>query len=258
MKTNKKPGKAELVFCLIVLCVVTAAVPMYNDVLKNVEKIMTTDTIVIDPGHGGFDGGAESMSGVSEKNINLAIAEEIKAMAEKDGWNVILTRDGDVSLGEDTQASIRSKKTKDLLERKRIISEIKPTAAVSIHLNSFKEDRSVRGAQVFFPSGSETDQIISECKRLAETIQKSLTEGIDDGTDRTALSKSGVLILKNPAAPIAIVECGFLSNSEEAKLLETAEYQKKLAECIYEGIMIFSNKESLPNIQTVDSIRAEQ
>lgn len=255
MKVNNKTKKIKFVVCLTTMCFIIAVVPMYNDVLRSVEEITSADVIVIDPGHGGIDGGAESSDGVSEKNINLAIAKELESLAKIDGWNVVMTRNDDISLGEDAEGTIRSKKTKDLLERKRIISEVKPILAVSIHLNSFKEDRSVHGAQVFFPAGSNEELVISESKRLAETVQNFLSKGIDDGTKRTALSKSGVLILKNPSSPIVIIECGFLSNNTEAELLKSKEYQKKIATCIYKGIMDFSNKDVRKNIEIVDSLQ---
>ncbi len=254
MRVNNKVNKLKYIVCIVTICFIIAAVPMYHDVQRSVERITSADVIIIDPGHGGMDGGAESANGVSEKNINLAISKEIERLAKADGWNVILTRSEDISLGEDAKGAIRSKKTKDLLERKRIISEVKPTATVSIHLNSFKEDRSVHGAQVFYPSGSEQEHVIAESKRLAEIVQKSLSEGIDDGTERVALSKSGVLILKNPSSPIIIVECGFLSNHQEAKLLQSKEYQSKVASCIYAGIMTFSNKEAKRDIKIRDSL----
>lgn len=245
--------KLRLMLCLISIGVIIASVPMYNDVLQRVEKITSTDWIVIDAGHGGYDGGAESSYGVMEKDINLAIAKKVEKMALEDGWNVVMTRSEDISLNKKEQGAIRSKKTSDLLERKRIIAEINPEVTVSIHLNSFTADRSVRGAQVFFPAGSEENTVISESKRLAEIIQEELINGIGDGTNRTALSKSGVLLLKNPKGPIAIVECGFLSNNDEAKLLENGEYQEKLAKGIYDGIMLFSNKESKSEIRIIDS-----
>lgn len=251
----KQKRKFKIIVCLAIACFVTASVPMYKDVIKNVQNIASTDVIVIDPGHGGIDGGAESDNGFTEKNINLAISKQLEALAKADGWNVVMTRTEDISLGQDEKGTIRTKKTKDLLERKRIISEIKPIATVSIHLNSFKEDRSVHGAQVFYPSGSESNSVISESKRLAEIVQESVSKGIDDGTNRTALSKKGVLILKNPVAPIIIVECGFLSNSAEAKLLNSEEYQEKLARYIYEGIMTFSNKEVKKDVKIVDSLK---
>jgi N-acetylmuramoyl-L-alanine amidase len=88
---------------------------------------------------------------------------------------------------------------------------------------------------------------------LAEAIQEQLVIGVDDGTDRTALAKRDVLMFRNPTVPMAIIECGFLSNPEEAKLLEQQEYQKKLAKCIYEGIMRYTGKEPKEPINAIDS-----
>ncbi|MBN7773019.1 N-acetylmuramoyl-L-alanine amidase [Clostridium aminobutyricum] len=246
-------NKLRLTLCLISIAVIVASVPTYREVLRNVEKITSTDWIVIDAGHGGFDGGASSANGVPEKDINLAIAKKVEKMALADGWNVTMTRSEDVSLNKSEKGAIRSKKTSDLLERKRIISEVAPIATVSIHLNSFTADRSVHGAQVFFPSGSENNSVISESKRLAEIVQEQLINEINDGTERTALSKNGVLILKNPKTPIVIVECGFLSNYEEAKMLQSSEYQEKLAKSIYNGIMIFADKEGKSKLKLIDS-----
>lgn len=239
--------------CILVLCMVVAAIPGYQEVLHSVAGITSADVLVVDAGHGGFDGGAESSAGVSEKNINLQIALCIEEMARRDGWNVIMTRNKDISLGEDEKGSIRSRKTKDLLERKRIISEVEPNAAVSIHLNSFKEDRRVHGAQVFYPQECKDKNIIEKSKNLAEQIQCSLSEGINDGTERQALGKSGVLIMKNVNCPMVIVECGFLSNNEEAEKLENEDYQRLLAKCIYEGILRFCGKEPADDIEVLDS-----
>jgi N-acetylmuramoyl-L-alanine amidase len=124
---------------------------------------------------------------------------------------------------------------------------------VSIHLNSFKQDRSVRGAQTFYPAGPGEQSVLDESKKFAEIVQEQLVKGIDDGTDRVALEKRDVLMFKNPTVPMLIIECGFLSNQEEAKLLEQEEYQRKLAKCIYEGILIYSGREPGTPIQTIDS-----
>ena len=130
----------------------------------------------------------------------------------------------------------RNKKTADLIERKRIIDESKADFAVSIHLNSFKEDRSVHGAQVFYPQGKEDEKVIADSKMLAETVYEKISLGLDDGTNRPVLAKGDARILKNVSVPAIIVECGFLSNNKEAELLESEEYQEKLAQFIYEGI----------------------
>ena len=130
------------------------------------------DILLLDPGHGGIDGGAVSTAGTCEKEINLAIAENIRKLAEDDGWTVVMTREDDRLLSVNTEGSIRSQKTEDLHARKDMIQNTAPLLAVSIHLNSFKEDPSVYGAQTFYPGKGETPDIPEESKRLAEAIQK--------------------------------------------------------------------------------------
>lgn len=236
MKFTNIKQKLRIVLCLVCIMIVTASVPTGSSIITGVSKLIKKDVIVIDPGHGGMDGGAESSSGICEKDINLAIAMHIKKLAEKDGFKVIMTRDDDRLLGDTESGSIRSRKTADLTERKRIIDESGAKLAVSIHLNSFKQDRSVHGAQVFYPAGSEEEEVISSSKILAESVYEKLSSGIDDGTERPVLAKGDVRILKNVSVPTIIVECGFLSNNDEAKLLESPEYQEKLAQFIYEGV----------------------
>ncbi|MBR0597976.1 N-acetylmuramoyl-L-alanine amidase [Sinanaerobacter chloroacetimidivorans] len=253
IKINKKKIKWQIAVVILFVAMAITIFPTYDNILARVQKLTSADVLLIDPGHGGMDGGAESAAGVTEKNINLAIALHIKELAERDGWNVVMTREEDKGLyNEDEKRTIRSKKTEDLLARKKMIEEAQPLAAVSIHLNSFKQDRSVRGAQTFYPTGGD-DVIVEESKKLAEAIQEQLIIGINDGTERTALGKRDVLLFKNPAAPIVIVECGFLSNPEESKLLENKDYQRKLAQSIYDGIMKYSGKEAHNPILTIDS-----
>lgn len=104
----------------------------------------------MDPGHGGMDGGAQSSDGTSEKDINLSIAEQVKKQLEGEGVKVIMTRYKDEGLYDESQeGTIRSLKTQDMKERKRIIDDSKADLTVSIHLNSFTQDSSVKGAQVF-------------------------------------------------------------------------------------------------------------
>jgi N-acetylmuramoyl-L-alanine amidase len=237
---------------LLVVAIVILITPIQLEILA-VKSLVKADVLLLDPGHGGIDGGAESATGVCEKNINLNIALKIRQMAEGDGWTVVMTREEDVGLyPQKDRQSIRSLKTEDLLARKKIIEEEKPLVAVSIHLNSFKQDPGVRGAQTFYP-GSGDQTIQDQSKLLAEAIQANLVEGLSDGTNRTALAKRDVLLFKNPVVPIAIVECGFLSNREEAALLNQDEYQRKIAECIYRGIMEYTGKEGKPPLQIIDN-----
>lgn len=250
-------GAAAVILCILLF-------PAAGERIIGAVRPEKADVLVIDPGHGGIDGGAVSAAGVSEKNINLAIALEIQKLAEQDGWKVALTRTEDRGLYTDVKndgteqmeiqgkRSIRSLKTEDLRKRRQIIDKMEPFLAVSIHLNSFKEDPSVHGAQTFYSSAAE-ETVGERSKILAEHIQNALIAGNDDGTKRTPLGKKDVLLLKNPTVPTVIVECGFLSNQEEAQRLCSEEYQKKIASLIYDGIMEFSGKERRKPIKLIDN-----
>ena len=172
-------------------------------------------------------------------------------MAEVDGWTVVMTQEEDVGLYSKGQAKHTQLKQRICL-RKKIIEEVRPLVAVSVHLNSFKQDPGVRGAQTFYP-GSGDENIQEQSKLLAEAIQANLIEGLSDGTNRKALAKRDVLLFKNPVVPIVIVECGFLSNREEAALLNQDDYQRTIAECIYRGIMEYTGKEGKPPLQIIDN-----
>lgn len=221
--------KRKKIFILFFLTAGIILGIMNNESILSVFNILGTNVIVIDPGHGGVDGGAVSKNGVKESDINLSIALKLKELAQADGWKVVMTRETDEGLYS-KHGSIRNKKAEDLMNRKKLIRKTRPDVAVSIHLNSFP-DPSCMGAQTFYPPES------SESKALAETIQEKLIQGLDCPKKRTALAKRDVAILKDCIVPVVLVECGFLSNEREEKLLQQDEYQSKIAQSIYFGIM---------------------
>lgn len=182
--------------------------------------------VVLDAGHGGFDPGKVGCSGVLEKDINLAIAKKLQARLTQDGIQVIMTRESDEGLNSDTS---QNKKREDMEARVRIISESEPDFVVSIHQNSFPSE-DCKGAQVFYYKDSE------ESKRLAETLQKSFPEVLQDGNKRQAKANSDYYLLRKTSCPIVIAECGFLSNSSEEALLASEEYQEKVADALLLGI----------------------
>ena len=181
---------------------------------------------VIDPGHGGFDPGKVGVNDALEKDINLSIAFKLKNVLEEKGYEVILTRTQDVSLNA---ANDKNKKSADMKERVRIINEAKPVVAISIHQNSYPQE-SVKGAQVFYHQQSE------QGKKLAESIQEQMKQTINDGNHRMAKANDSYYMLKKTECPIVIVECGFLSNQQEAALLLEEAYQEKIAWGILTGI----------------------
>ena len=189
-------------------------------------------TVCIDSGHGGNDPGKIGVAGTKEKEVNLAIALKLKKSLEKQNIRVVMTRTDDRNLAD---ANVSNEKTSDMKNRVAKMDSEQPDAVVSIHQNSYT-DSSVKGAQVFYYSESK------EGKKLAEILQKSLIENADPKNHRMAKANTSYYILKNTVAPTVIVECGFLSNSEEESLLISAVYQDKLVDALQKGICEYLKK----------------
>ena len=188
--------------------------------------------VVIDAGHGGFDPGKVGINGALEKDINLEIALLLKTFLEANDVSVMLTRDGDYSLSEEGASN---QKVQDMKQRIRMIEAASPKLTVSIHQNSYPEEY-VKGAQVFYYTNSVKG------KELAELIQNRLVEGLDTTNKRKVKGNDSYYLLKSTKTPIVIVECGFLSNSEEAAKLCTPEYAEEVAWQIHMGILQYINK----------------
>lgn len=207
------------IFCLML------GIPMK----ANSDEIKTQNIILIDPGHGGIDGGAKSKNGTIEKNINLLIASKLKKSLEDAGYLVYMTRE------EDSQLDTR--KAKDLTARCQMKKDTKCDAFISIHQNIFPQ-ASCFGAQVWYASNDYS-------KLLAEGIQDSLKETIDDKNKRVAkAAKEQYKILRDGYEGASIlVECGFLSNYEEEQRLKSDEHQDKIVKGITNGVnKYFENK----------------
>ena len=166
------------------------------------------------------------MNDALEKDINLQIAQKVKTHLEKNGIQVIMTREDDVM--EDT-------KLEDMKKRVALINEIKPAITVSIHQNSYS-DASVKGAQVFYYAGSEVS------KGAASLMQEEMRK-VDTENTRQIKSNSDFYMLKKTEVPTIIVECGFLSNPGEAEKLTSEEYQEEMAQAICNGIMVWLGQE---------------
>lgn len=188
-------------------------------------------SVVIDAGHGGSDPGKVGINGVLEKDINLNIALKVKTFLEANDVKVILTRDTDEGLYD---ADASNKKVQDMKRRVSLIEENAPVVTVSIHQNSYPEEY-VHGAQVFYYDTS------AEGKKLAQILQTRLVEDLDPENKRQIKANDSYYLLKNTATPIVIVECGFLTNREEADKLCTDWYQEKLAWSIHLGILQYLN-----------------
>ena len=200
-----------------------------NISLLKVNAEENNKVIVIDPGHGGIDGGAKSENGVIEKDINLSISLKTKAALESKGYKVIMTRSEDVGLYTEGK-KVREKKIEDLGNRVKIKKENKCDAFISIHQNMFPQ-KNCKGAQVW-SANNEPSQ------KLGRIIQQKFKEEVDQNNKREAkVAKKEYKILNDGyEGASVIVECGFLSNPEECELLGKEDYQNKIANTLVNAI----------------------
>lgn len=191
-------------------------------------------TIVIDPGHGGRDGGAVGNAGVSEKELNLALSKALGNLFVQSGAKVIYTRESDDAIVDETKKEGTTVKRRDMAVRRDIRDNSSADIFISIHMNKFTDPK-YSGAQTFY-NGKD-----NQSKLLAETIQSQIKELADPENDRKAKdSKNNLYILNDNKIPAVLIECGFLSNPEEEQKLLDAQYQKKLAYAIYSGVLKYT------------------
>lgn len=217
--------KIELILVMLTL----AGLVMVS---KKLEKYVNSDrvekkeyTVVLDAGHGSSDSGKVGINGVLEKDINLSVSKKTKKYLEKKGIRVVMTRDKDESLAEGENGN---RKVQDMKARVKRINDTKPDLAVSIHQNSYHEE-SIHGAQVFYYEHSESGE------KDARILQEALL-AVDPDNTRQVKANTTYYLLKRTEVPILIVECGFLSNQEEAEKLASEDYQKEIAKAIANGI----------------------
>lgn len=180
--------------------------------------------------HGGFDGGAVASDGTVEKDINLNIALMIAKLLKQNGFNVIMTRENDVSTDDVETDKIATRKKSDLKNRLDLMNDYSDAIFVSVHLNKFTTS-AARGSQVFY-SKSEKSKLLGDC------IQKSIVSHIQpENTRVNKQATSSTYLLYNATIPTVLVECGFLSNKAELEKLKNEDYQNQMAFCIYCGIL---------------------
>ena len=197
----------------------------YSDYLVTTSSSISGTVVVIDAGHGIPDNGACSENGIYENEINLKIAKKLKSLLKRNKVNVIMTRNNMHSLSN----SKTNNKRDDLRKRVEIRDNSDADIFISIHLNHFNESK-YYGAQVFYSPDNEKSML------LAKNIQSKLIELADPTNTRNIKSGSGIYILKDSKIPAVLVECGFLSNANEAEKLATDEYQDKIAWSVYTGL----------------------
>lgn len=178
--------------------------------------------LVIDPGHGGMDGGAVSADGTAEAQINLAIGLKIEEIARFAGVSTEMTRREDVSIHDPETTTVRAQKASDLKNRTELANSVAGGVLISVHQNSLPQVPSVCGAQVFYSASSGSQE-------LAEAVQSALNQALNPKPKEPKLAGSGVYLLQKAQVPAILVECGFLSNPQETDQLKSSAYQTELA-----------------------------
>lgn len=187
-------------------------------------------TVILDPGHGGFDGGATGIGGVVEKDINLQIALKLRDILKVNGFEVIMTRETDDGT-HDQGSTISQKKKSDMRNRLKLINGTPNAVTISIHQNLFEQSQ-YSGAQMFYGKKN------SESKLLAQSIQESFVTNLQKDNKREIKEAGKDLYLMYYAeTPIVLAECGFISNPIESALLSDDTYQNKVAFTIFSGLM---------------------
>lgn len=210
-----------IVYCLILsLSFLTArwasrAVTSFAEAIPIEREV----TIVIDPGHGGVDGGATSCNGILESKINLEVGLTLRDLFHFLGYKTKMIRTEDISVYREGE-TIAKKKISDLKERVRMVEETENALLLSIHQNNFPDGR-YSGAQVFYATTEGSQD-------LARELQKNFVMILNPGSRRQEKKSSGVYLLEHISCPAVLIECGFLSNPEEEVKLRSQAYQQKM------------------------------
>lgn len=222
--------KWTVAIMVVVLLGVCAAVAAFQQ-----ETPVTADTlplsgwrILVDPGHGGYDGGAKARdSGVWEKVINLAVAQQVEKCLIDRGAAVFMTRTEDEDLCTDDRPANKTMKREDMENRIALAVEAKVDMVLSIHMNEYRQ-RSQSGPQVFYRQGCDSGRL------LAGAMQEALITALAPKKERSAMA--GDYFILQLDIPSVLIECGFISNAEEEKLLLSSDYQARLGQAIANGV----------------------
>ncbi|MBR2279610.1 MAG: N-acetylmuramoyl-L-alanine amidase [Ruminococcus sp.] len=220
-------------FIIYLILIIYAFYNIDNYSAVNVEY-NSLPVIVIDAGHGGEDGGAVA-NNVVEKNINLSISNKLRDIFISSGFNVKMTRSSDKMIN-DSGDTLRERKVSDMKNRLKLFNESENNIVISIHQNKFTQEE-YKGSQVFYGTNNK------ESEKLALSIKTSIKTLIQPDNEREIKpADRNIYLMYNSKTPSVIVECGFISNIEEARLLKDSAYQNKIAFAIYSGFLDYYNK----------------
>ena len=207
---------------------------IYRDDREYVEAISDEKIIIVDAGHGGEDAGATGINGVHEKDLNLQMALTLGEMLAEKGYTVVYTRTEDKMLYREDENIKGIRKISDLKNRCLVAKEYPNAIFLSIHMNSFGDEK-YSGLQVYYSTSNDSSMI------LANSIQTSVKKELQPSNNRKIKEGKGIYLLENISNTAVLIECGFLSNLDEAEKLSQKEYQKILSFSIVCGIIEYMN-----------------
>lgn len=232
-----KLRNSRLIIIFSILFLIILSAMLYFTFMANssaygvMTKPVLKQTVIIDAGHGGDDGGAIGIDGTVEKDINLDIALKLEKLLKFYGFDVIMTRTEDIMTCDDGLDSLRKRKVSDIHNRFDVLERNPDAVFISVHQNKF-EDNSQHGTQVFYSGNND------ESKLLAESIQNSIVSVLQPDNSRVVKkSGSGIYLLYHAKLPAVLVECGFISNPAEVKKLNDENYRMKIAILIADGLI---------------------
>jgi len=222
-------GKKRLMMLSMTVLIVGVIVSVSLGVIKGMDVFGLKDgkdfLVIIDAGHGGMDGGAVGISGTKESDLNLDVAKKLAEVLRGKGIDTIMTREDEngVTKGEEWS------KLRDMKERKKIIKESDADLFISIHMNHFTMEK-VNGLRVFYSGDFE------ESESIAQLIQNSVSKITGAKMTNVKAADKSLFLMKSPPMPAILIECGFISNSEEEKKLKDPEYRAKIAWAIADSV----------------------
>ncbi len=227
-----------------VLLIVSAVMKIQNAALTVSGPVGGLPVVIIDPGHGGPDGGAVGVDGVVEKDINLSLALKLRDMMKASGFTVVMTREEDVSIHDPGVKGTRKQKTSDLHNRMAIMERYPDAIFISIHQNKFGDSKQ-HGAQIFYGPKNESS------KALAEVVQQNIISMLQpDNKRKCKKGEKNLYLIYEAKCPAILIECGFLSNREEARRLTDETYQAKLAFATLCSVLEYLNEKQPSNLIT--------
>ena len=223
-----KKGLILVGLTALILMMMAATLAQLNELMQPAMEPVALGrgrALILDAGHGGEDGGAVSMTGVPESQINLAIVLKLRDVLGLYGVDPVVLREEDISLHDSEAGTLREKKRSDLKNRVALVEEVEGGTLLSIHQNTYPGSR-YHGTHVFY-APTEGSQ------KLAEHFQNSIKIALQPDNERAVKQiPDTVYIMNHVTCPAILIECGFLTNPGEEALLRDEDYQRKLSAVI--------------------------